>query len=53
VATLHRIPLPLPYIAKLIGRSTIDTLVRQYVGWNDAATNQYGQKLMATFEPVQ
>jgi integrase len=45
--------MPLPYIAKLIGHSTIDTLVRHYAGWIDAATSQYEQKLRSTFEPAQ
>ncbi|MBK7841935.1 MAG: site-specific integrase [Candidatus Obscuribacter sp.] len=42
--------LPIPYIAKIIGHSTIDTLIRHYAGWIDAATNQYEQKLRDSFE---
>lgn len=41
--------LPIPYIAKLIGHSTIDTLIRHYAGWIDSATTQYEQKLRDSF----
>lgn len=41
--------MPLPYIAKIIGHSTIDTLVRHYAGWIDASTNRYEEKLRESF----
>ena len=41
--------LPLPYIAKVMGHSTIDTLVRHYAGWIDKATAEQDQKLKAAF----
>ncbi len=40
---------PLPYIAKIIGHSTIDTLIRHYAGWIDKATQEQEQKLRAMF----
>ncbi|MBP7861377.1 tyrosine-type recombinase/integrase [bacterium] len=41
---------PLPYIAKLLGHSTIDTLVRHYAGWIDAATRENDNKLREAFK---
>lgn len=41
--------LPLPFIAKLIGHSTIDTLIRHYAGWIDAATKEHEEKLREAF----
>lgn len=40
---------PLPYIAKIIGHSTIDTLIRHYAGWIDSATKQHEAALRAAF----
>lgn len=40
---------PLPFIAKIIGHSTIDTLIRHYAGWIDAATNENESKLREAF----
>lgn len=42
--------LPLPYIAKVIGHTTIDTLIRHYLGWIDAASKEHDDKLKAAFE---
>ena len=42
--------LPLPYIAKVLGHSTIDTLVRHYAGWIDEATKEQDTKLKAMFK---
>lgn len=41
--------MPVPYIAKIIGHSTVDTIYRHYAGWIDAATSKYEQKLMESF----
>lgn len=41
--------LPLPYIAKIIGHSTIDTLIRHYAGWIDKATSDHDEKLRKAF----
>jgi integrase len=41
--------LPLPYIAKILGHSTIDTLVRHYTGWIDSATKQHDALLRDSF----
>jgi integrase len=41
--------LPIPYIAKIIGHSTIDTLVRHYSGWIEAETTNYEEKLRESF----
>lgn len=40
---------PLPYIAKIIGHSTIDTLIRHYAGWIDSATKANDDKLRNAF----
>lgn len=40
---------PLPYIAKVIGHSTIDTLIRHYAGWIDKATKEQEEKLRKMF----
>lgn len=40
---------PLPYIAKIIGHTTIDTLIRHYAGWIDRATNAQHQNLKKAF----
>lgn len=42
--------MPVPYVAKIVGHSTIDTIFRHYAGWIDAATNKYEQKLMNSFD---
>ena len=44
--------LPLPYIAKVLGHSTIDTLIRHYTGWIDAATKDNDDKLRSVFASV-
>jgi len=44
---------PLPYIAKVLGHSTIDTLVRHYAGWIDEATKEQDARLKEMFKPVQ
>ncbi len=41
--------LPLPYIAKILGHSTIDTLIRHYTGWIDSATKQHDALLRDSF----
>jgi integrase len=41
--------LPLPYLARVLGHSTIDTLIRHYAGWIDSATSEQDQKLKASF----
>jgi integrase len=43
---------PLPYIAKLLGHTTIDTLVRHYAGWIDTATPQHEAQLRETFSAL-
>jgi integrase len=40
---------PLPYIAKVLGHSTIDTLIRHYLGWIDSATKDQDAKLKHAF----
>jgi integrase len=42
--------LPLPYIAKVLGHSTIDTLVRHYAGWIDDATQEHDALLRKLFD---
>lgn len=44
---------PIPYVAKLLGHSTIDTLVRHYAGWIDNATAEYNERLKSTVGKVQ
>ena len=44
--------LPLPYIARVLGHSTIDTLIRHYASWIDSATSEQEQKLKASFAAV-
>jgi integrase len=44
--------LPLPFIAKMIGHSTIDVLIRHYAGWIESETNDYEKKLQSAFAPV-
>ena len=39
----------MPYIAKIVGHSTIDTLIRNYRGWIDAYTKQNNSKLVEAF----
>ncbi|MBK8222623.1 MAG: site-specific integrase [Candidatus Obscuribacter sp.] len=39
---------PLPYVAKLLGHTTMDTLIRHYAGWIDSATAEYNDKLRQT-----
>jgi len=41
--------LPLPYIAKVLGHSTIDTLIRHYASWIDEATAEHEEKLKIAF----
>jgi len=40
---------PLPYIAKIVGHSTIDTLIRHYTRWIDKATQEQEDKLKKSF----
>jgi len=40
---------PLPFIAKVLGHSTIDTLIRHYAGWIDTATPEHFEKLRSAF----
>jgi integrase len=42
--------LPLQFIAKTIGHSTIDTLVRHYAAWMDGATAASNEKLKSAFD---
>ncbi len=42
--------LPVPYIAKIVGHSTIDTLIRNYTGWIDAYTRDNDKKLLNAFK---
>lgn len=46
---------PLPYVAKIIGHSTIDTLIRHYTKWIDKATQEQEARLRQMFaeEPQQ
>lgn len=39
----------MPYIARVIGHSTIDTLIRHYAGWIESATKSNDDKLKALF----
>jgi hypothetical protein len=41
--------LPLPYIAKVLGHSTIDPLVRHYASWINDATKEQDDKLKDLF----
>ena len=41
--------MPLPYISKVLGHSTIDSLVRNYAGWISNATKEYDAKLKEAF----
>ena len=41
---------PLPFIAKVLGHSTIDTLIRHYAGWIDQATKEQERKLVESFK---
>jgi integrase len=43
--------LPLPFIAKLLGHTTIDTLVRHYAGWIEGSTTEYENQLREKFKP--
>lgn len=40
---------PLAFVAKVLGHSTIDTLVRHYSGWIDQATKENEDKLKKSF----
>lgn len=40
---------PLPFIAKVLGHSTIGTLIRHYAGWIDQATKEHKRKLVESF----
>jgi integrase len=42
--------LPVPYIAKILGHSTIDSLIRNYMGWIDAYTKENKSKLLGAFK---
>lgn len=44
--------LPLPYIAKVLGHSTIESLVRNYAGWISNSTNEYDSKLKSAFNEI-
>ena len=41
--------LSLPYVAKILGHSTIDSLIRNYAGWIDAYTKEQDDKLLKAF----
>ncbi|MFX7776418.1 tyrosine-type recombinase/integrase, partial [Acinetobacter baumannii] len=41
--------LPLPYVAKVLGHSTIDTLIRHYAGWVDNVTKEHDEILKQAF----
>jgi integrase len=41
---------PLPYIAKIVGHSTIDTLIRHYARWIESATKEAENKLRQSFD---
>jgi integrase len=41
--------LPLPYVARLLGHSTMDTTIRHYASWVDSATAEHDNKLRAHF----
>ncbi|MBI4533432.1 MAG: site-specific integrase [Candidatus Melainabacteria bacterium] len=43
---------PLPFIAKVLGHSTIDTLIRHYAGWIDSATKEQEKRLMESFAEI-
>lgn len=40
---------PLPFVAKIVGHSTIDTLIRHYARWIESATHEQEQRLRASF----
>ncbi len=42
--------LPVPYIAKILGHSTIDSLIRNYAGWIDGYTKENNNKLLNAFK---
>jgi len=44
--------LPVPYIAKILGHSTIDSLVRNYTGWIDGYTKENNDKLLKAFNDM-
>jgi hypothetical protein len=39
-----------PYIAKVLGHSTIDSLIRNYAGWIDGYTKENNNKLLNAFK---
>jgi integrase len=39
----------LPYIARIVGHTTIDTLVRHYAGWIDCLTKEQDKKMQNNF----
>lgn len=41
--------MPVPYVAKLLGHSTIDTLIRHYAGWISDANAQQEEHLRLAF----
>ena len=41
--------LPLPYVARLLGHSTMDTTIRHYASWVDSATAEHDNRLMGVF----
>lgn len=41
---------PLPYIAKIVGHSTIDTLIRHYARWLESSTQEDEKKLRQSFD---
>lgn len=45
--------MPLLYIAKVLGHSTIDSLVRNYAGWINNETKEYDAKLKQAFSKNQ
>jgi hypothetical protein len=40
---------PLPYVAKLLGHSTMDTTIRHYAGWVDSHTEAHDTMLKSAF----
>ncbi len=44
--------LPVPYVAKILGHSTIDSLVRNYTGWIDSYSKEHDDKLLKAFNSM-
>jgi integrase len=41
----------LPFVSKILGHSTMDTLIRHYAGWINQSTQNENDKLRAAFAP--